>query len=655
MNILTNILIKGDVFLEYAFFSFEFLFRNETNTPALAEYRFALPQGSVISGLKIVTKDGGVIRASVISRSHAENLYEAGGNAILRRLDDEIYSLGLDIEANETVKVIVGVYSPLAICGEEECLAIPLAIALGRGKSENRAEIEIDVHGAALVTCPSHPAVITQNTSGFYVATGKIVADRDFCLNIRREHKNTAVVTRDGVKYQMLCKVYPEPQLTCQKERKYKRLMLIYDGETLTGGAAAAAKELVCALCDEFDGEYAVIMGEGEFRSITAGFCRLKEDYLITRISGFGQQGEILSKEQLRKSIDAETLPIFICGGELLQNPFGSEFEKSGMCAVTLGGTSFCKKAKEISMRCGGRHRHIFGRDDIKECARQIISDFSKEAEEVNAVIKGGDALVTVGDSNSGILIYAEGAGEPQINDIQIIYGENRHRVVLDKVEVYRSFAPIGLVCANYIYKKLEERLSVCSPEDIYKIRRQMEDIGVRFSALNSETALAAEYNGAVPRAMRVIIDDKACRSFEAFEGRNSAFRERDVAVSQAEEKRKIVLYAESIARSLRANGAICAAGEINKEAIRYQTLICCLALVAAGFADEYREVISRGEKYLAQFGKEFKITYNMAEAGEKLDAMIGSRTAVADGIPDILTAAQLLWQNVREKEPYFC
>lgn len=656
MNILTKTLIKGEVFLEYAFFSFEFLFENETDTPALAEYRFPLPEGSVISSLKIVTKDRGVVRASVISRSHAENLYEAGGIAVLRRLDNEIYSLGVDVEAKENIKVIVGVYSPLAVCGEEVSLVIPLAIALGRGKSKNCAEIELDIHDAEAATCPSHPARINQNKSGFYVETGEILADRDFCLNIRGRRKNTAIVTRDGVKYQMLCKVYPEKQLDTPKERKYKKLMLVYDSKTLTAGAAAAAKELVCTLCDQFDGEYAVIMADGEFCSITDGFCRFEENELIARISGFGYRGEMFLNEQLRKKIDEETLPIFICGGELSQDPFGSEFEKSGICTVTLGGTSFCKKAKEISALCGGRHRHIFGGDNIKECAQRIMSDFCREADdEIKAVIKGGDAFVAGGDANSGILIYAEGVGEPQINDIQVICGEKRQRVLLNKVEVYRSFAPIGLVCADYVYKELNKRLSVCLPEEIYEIRRQMEEVGVRFSALNCETAMAAEYSNALPGAMRVILDDGACRSFEAFGGRNSAFKEKDIAASQIEENKKMKLYAELIARNLRANGAICASGEINKEAVRYQTLICCLALVSAGFAEEYKEIVIRAERYLAQFGKEFKITYDMAKAREKLGAIIAPRDTDLDGIPDILTAAQLLWQNTREKEAYFC
>lgn len=101
------------------------------------------------------------------------------------------------------------------------------------------------------------------------------------------------------------------------------------------------------------------------------------------------------------------------------------------------------------------------------------------------------------------------------------------------------------------------------------------------------------------------------------------------------------------IITGIHANGGIFADGELNVETQKQQTLICLLALSAAGLLEKYSEVTKAAEKYLSGYSYSgFNFTKNSAEAKSVLKNIFGDEPIVLQGRPDLLTAGRFIWQN---------
>lgn len=490
MNLLTEVKVKGEVFCEYAFLSFDFMFQNKTETAVSAEYSFKLPENAVISDMKIIDAEGKVIKASVVSLTHASAIWNSSNSAILRRIDTTEYKLNLGSITRGGCHIVLSVYAALKKSGNKYNFHIPLC--------GDCAEVELLVRGAELddVISSTHEITKVKKTEGVYTTTGRFNADTEFSITVfNSERTNSAIVVQDGFGGEMLCRLYPDNSL------------VIADGGKLK------------VLCDA-----------------------------------------------------AETV---------------------------------------------------------------VISGPTEE--------------------DSGITLYVRYVGDMPPRGFEIEYMGRRMHMSLDRGEVYKSFAPIGLVCAEHLYSVLCRRLSVCAADEVWEIRAEMERIGVKFSAVNSETALVAVVDGGRPETVRVVIPEPL-RDMPVELYGSDMFNENDALLTLNMSKAILDMYTDVIVVSMRSNGGIFTGGELNPNLQKQQTLICLLALVSAGRIESMAAFAERAAVFLNGYSyRGMSFTKDRAEADKILEAVFGKVAAVFQPRPDLLTAARLLWQVERQTRGHFC
>ncbi len=640
MKLLKNTFINGEIYEEYAFLSYEFEFENSGGDAVVADYIFDIPQNSHISDMKIVTKDGRIIKTTVTAVS-----YIAGAccgetpYAVLRHAADGRCLLGIKEAAQGCCRIMIDVYTPLPRVEDEQRLVIPVS---------GLASIQIILNTEAEAISATHN--IAEQNDGIRLIKAK--ADRDFCLVLRNAPmRNSAIAVRNDFDGEMLCKLYPSAQFYKETAQRFCRILFIYDGTgSLVGGAANAAREAILAMAEGFKKEYALVLAADTPRLASDGFVEYRADELIELLADVPKLGGSLAEafEYAKQYIADDVLPVLVCGSRLIEGSYAAKqaaelLKESGMCAVTVGARAAAGRLPDAIGQCGGRCGSIFGADDVRKRALQLLHSFMLPmSDAIEVICHGADASI-IGNSSSvydGVSVYAAYRGEAKPKEFILKNGDVAERFVLEQIPTYKSFAPVRLVRAAELTRKAMRQLEFCSPDEVMGIRRYMEEVGVEFSALNSETALIAS-GGTTAEAIRVIVGDTRLPDEDVFRDRVSMFREAEVA-DAGERARLAEICTDVIIRSIRSDGAICAGGEIIRELRVKQTLICILALVASGRYEEFKGVIDAARNYIGEYElKDISFTSRADEAAELLRSL--RQSAVFDEPTDILTAALLL------------
>lgn len=662
MNLLKKVNISGEIFLEYAFLTYELCFA-ETDVHTRAEYIFALPKWAVVSDVKIICSDGRRIETSVISATHAARLEETATTAVLRRIDATTYSISIgDLGAG--IKTLrLKAYVQLDAGADERRLIIPLAARMGGGMQNSAvAKISLILRGVEengiMYESPTHRIGASGVGNDIEIETEEIPSDRDFCLRIKGGAKrNSAIVSRGNFGGELLCAIYPDENFKNRILRKFKRSLFIFDATgSLLYGADSAARELLCAIAEETDGEFVVVVAGETPTMITDGFCRASSkniSKLIKSVSGIRVTGGSLS-EALNYAgtlMKEDTQAILISGTELSEGRITIDaakdiFERGRLSVVTLGASSRGEDINALTEICGGKREHIYGRDNIKLRAKSILNNLKLRAFEQAEVCTERGAAYIIDASEERIIIFAKYSGEVTPRKFFIKQGGEEQMALAENISVYQSFAPIGLACGTMMCSQLEQRLRDCRADEIWRIKEQMEKIGIKYSVLNSETALAAVLGGQRPATIRVCIGGGGCNSYEVFAEKNSVFGEMDGGnITKRQERELLYAYLDIIIKSMRSDGAICADGEINQQLRRRQTLVALLTLSASGLLEEYRNFTEKASEYLGDFSfSELNFTYDRAEASRMLKQLWGESEAICtSGIPDLLTACRCL------------
>lgn len=607
MSIQTDIKVNGEVYMNYAFLNYEISFRSET--VVAAEYSFSLPEGAVISGVKLVDETGRITNMSVIPISHAAALYEAAETIILRKIDKSKYSVNIGRVTEKGFCITFKIYVPIS-----KGLTIPMSAKGGVG------EAELYLHNIYDFSSPTHPLKTGKNGNAVVVSTGKIATDRDFKLNIAADKTtNSAIVAENAIGGEMLCRLnIPVP------ERKFERLLLAYD-KSLTGGALSAAREFICSAAEVFDGCVIVAEKDDDF-SLVANITDLGSDRISSLMYAMNNPQE--DRFNIRE-LGEETLKLLLCRRDCGEVIFHT---------VTFGG---------IAREAAGEE-HIYGRDDINKRAEEIIKKFSVPKSDISIFAKEAEAEIVSADE-TGCMAYVKYIGDIPLS-FEVSRGKKREKIRIDKAEIYRSFAPIDLVKADLLCEKYNTMLRVCEPWKIPHIRSKIEEIGVRCSMLNSETALAAVMGKGKPCPVRIhIINNEA----DVFADRISMFKEDDAVYTKAESAYIISMCREILYMSVHSCGGAYTAGELNSESQKYQTLICYLAFMATG---EDKRICDVLKEFLGGYKhKGMKPAETKEEADRMLCEEFGSGRIVLGGVPDFLTAAKSLWQIKRKNNSIFC
>lgn len=626
MKLLKKTVINGEIYEEYAFLSYEFVFENKGDNTIIADFAFEIPKGASISGMRIGTSDGRLINTTVTAVS------------LLAQTFDGRCLLSLKEQPQSKERVFIDVYTSLPGINDEQSLIIPIS---------GSAQISLVINSRAEAFSPTH--TICEATGGLRKITAE--ADRDFCLKLLNAPRvNSALAVRHDFGGELLCKFYPSPSFYKACTEKIKKLLFIYDATgSLRGGAVGASREAVLAMAESFGKEYVLIAAKDAPTFEIRGEFEPLADKLIEVLAAEPKFGGSLSEcfELASKYADAETLPVLICGDRLLEGEYAARaavrcFKDRGLCVLTFGSGKASAYIESAAKQCGGSCESVFGMDNVKKCAADILKSFILRTTSAISVKCNTAKTAVVGNPLSvydGVSVYASYETETEPRSFVLQNGDCREEFVLDKIPVFASFAPIKLALAAALAEAAQQKAELCDSDEIIELKKYIEDIGVRYSLLNSETALIAESETG-GKAIRVSIENKR-NDFDTFAGRESMFKE--TALSDEKEKlKRIALCKALIIKSVRADGAICANGELVRDIRMRQTLICMLALVAARSLDEYKGIINAAKNYIGEFSFDgISFTTDAKMAASMLKSINFGKGC--DTPTDILSAALML------------
>ena len=611
MNILQNIKITGEVFSGHAFLSYVLSFESQ-NKNVSAEYVFSLPEGAQISAFKICV-NGKIINSKVVTASHASMLLNGrDAYAVLKKVNTCEYMLTLGALNDGKCDILLTAYVPL----NKSRMILPLTKnGYGNNVSQHKVSICLNVvdGNSGDISSPTHNIIVNKKSDGCAeVSAENIAANRDFCLDIKgRDNKNSAVLVEGVNGGEMLCRVCLQ-DLDCIKPKK---LLLIFDMDCgFSKGESQLARSFVYYGARSFDGSFAVMSGN---KFITDGFIKNNDENINALLYK-------LSDTEVGDSTDiwAETNDaVVVC--------------VTNSDSVIRDDKTYCVSVGNIKKLSA---QHIYPDDNIPEIARESIEYFVNQSGYENIRVNCGkaDAEVISISEDGAVTAYVRYAGVCP-DTIEIVCGNAKTVAYISNIKVYKSYSPLRLVYADKRIKQLEKRLLSCSVEEIQNIREDMERIGIKYSALNTETALAAAMGG-VNAVIKTIIPSDADNTFDIGANATSMFRETQSVVPSDEFAKKC---ADLIVRSIRADGAICADGETDSVIRNRQTEICLMALIVAN-VKTYEGVMTALEN------KKTDIDY----AKGFLTRVFGEPTYIPeDTKPDLLTAARALWQWAYNKK----
>ena len=646
MNLLERIKIKGEIFAEYAYLTFELGFKDAGGEFA-AEYIFRLPGGACVSNMRIVDADGRVVSARIAAASHISRVCEKRCMACLRKTNDDTYILRID-ELKGPCRVMISLYttaeSPLGI----RRLSIPLsAVSVAERGVERTADIDILARGAEDITCPTHDIDCLKVSDGILISAHGIAADRDFCIEYSDiSAENSAIAATDGICGEMLCRIFPESRFFAEKKEKV--LFILDESGSLTGAALSAAREFICCAAAHCKRHAVAVAGES-LRWVTDGFCEYEEtsDRLYTGLSSVTPGGSLTELiPRIKAEIGTDILPILISGPELTEGGLAVEaaaklISKSGMCSVTFGACGGCVSAAELAEVCGGSCVNVYGGENIEDAAERIMRRFLNPLRGEIEIIAGSGSVTVKqpcaeGDSAAAVVSFS---GDYPPDELDVRCGKIKETVRIPHPAIYKSFSPIGLLCASALSAELSEQLIYCDPDRAQEIKLEIEKVGVRYSALNSETAYVAELSGNVCGVIGAVVPQSGMLFPEVFEGRASMFREDD------EKNDKLSgVCSRMLIGCMRSDGAICAPGELNPDRRLLQTLIAYLALTVSGEIRSDGDFERAAKNYIND--REtcgLKFTRDKRCAAEMLKEFFDGDAPVIDKAPDFYTAARLL------------
>ena len=130
-------------------------------------------------------------------------------------------------------------------------------------------------------------------------------------------------------------------------------------------------------------------------------------------------------------------------------------------------------------------------------------------------------------------------------------------------------------------------------------------------------------------------------------------FKEDDAVYTRAESTYIVSMCREIVYMNIRSCGGIYTSGELDTTMQKYQSLVCCLALMAAG---EDRRICDMLKLFLEGYTHNgMMLTENREEADKMLREEFGNERLIFGGVPDLLTAAKTLWQMKRKNNSIFC
>ncbi len=537
------------------------------------------------------------------------------------QISPTLYALSKEgMKAKEEMQILLELLLPLAVRADGVRFVFPLT----GDESIRDAAVTLQLYmGQAGVTGSSlsHPVRLEEEQKET-VVRGEFLADRDFVLDVKIPLKKSVGVLQEkpeeSIGIYRLC----TENTTQYHGRKKERVLLCLSD---CGGYAQLQdwrmqKELCYRLVQALPAGTSVqIMAE---EPLFENFLPTGEETLSRVFDALavtpkgGEKWGNLSNEQ-------DTLVLVLSdGGSHVQLPCNRQVH-----LLTLGNAAFSPLAEYWERRGCGKHLHFYP-EDITECKAQAVIGrllLSGAPVEVTALDGSAQEVLALSDNMEygGYLDVAVRFTGRAPDRFQVWQdGVEKETIGVTELTCYSHFPMAQKLYAGEKIKRLEDLLARTDAGTVSNIKKQIEDLSVRYEILSKETMLAVADRQGEKQGVAVRFGFYG----KGMAPRRTIFGERNTCHSSQKECLSV------LHQSIRSNGGIFDADALTYEMRAEQTAWTILALYTIKEKDRaWLPVIMSGEAYI----KNVALKGTVGWLYEKRGSLAAYRKELKECLPD--------------------
>ncbi|MBQ2614657.1 MAG: hypothetical protein IJB80_04965 [Clostridia bacterium] len=545
MNLIQQMTVDGELQFGYAHLTVGYTFHNPQNQPISLHYFFPLPEGGLVTGLQLLRENGTLTRAKVCGVSD-ENLLCSGVS--LRRISTNLCCLSLgDLQQGGIRKLLLELLIPL----QEGRLVFPL----GMSGTDDRLVYQEDCRIEMELHCPRqqgqirslfHPVEVRQEGDGTTISA-VVTAGEDFVLELGTSKAPATALIQEN--WQEKIGLY---HLNIQNPERYirkkvERVLLLLDTDGVEErNQFALVRELFLRVLQAIPQGMPVQMVFGSawlkpILSKATPFCDAVVEQAISALADCPMQGDLGALLQTVPQ-EEETLTFLISAGTKI--PVGMDLGKVHLCTI---GRSVATPLREV---WEGEHTHYYPQENLPQRTAAMLKRLCNQTKPITVTAVDGTPrdlmILSVGDGDMEAVACSSGSLPTAFS----IWQEN---VCIETISVKQQQVYAHLPMAEQIYAAarladLRRLKKLVGPESQLAIKKQMEEIGVRYGVLSEETMFVVSGetgNAAIPVSLVLSPKKQGVRT--------GIFRED----GEKTDKENIHRYIQILREHLRSDGSV--------------------------------------------------------------------------------------------------
>ena len=599
MNLLKQITLDGQIRFGYAHLKAVYTFENEYHQTISPRCVFPVPEGGQITGFQVLTSEGKLVRASVCP------LTETSGKSSVRltRLSPVSYCLQWDsMEAETGLQQLLELLLPLAPRGGRR-LVFPL------GGDGYTAEIYLYMgQSQARVFSLSH-AITVRETETETVVSAHLVSGRDFVLDMEAMPQVSCGLAQEqwGESIGIYRLVSEKPELYQGAPKRQVLLLLDHTG-LRDGQAQRMVKELLFRVVQALPTGMPVqaILAGSPQTPVFEEFTPAGENTaqaLFDALADCGADGDVCAMLE-HPLITPETFVLLISGGipAGLSRLLRGRKPPVGVQLFTLGNSSHTPLAEHWQRAGYGLHTHFYPEDLTEERVQQAVSRLLCCGAAVQVTPADGTAqelLLLDGDiaADGYLELAVRTAGQLPRGFTLWQGGIEKETLWLNQLQTYEHFPMAVQLYASEKLKCLEYLSRRTDAGSMMAIKKQMEEVSLRYGVLSSETMLQVETKDGQKKGMPVTLSLHG----GSMTGRRTIFGEKGNHTHSREEKAVLRETCLDILRQgIHSDGGIYNPDVLSEKERTEQTALAVIAFCLAKEKDRaLLPVVKAGERYL--------------------------------------------------------
>ncbi|MEG2669412.1 MAG: hypothetical protein RR957_03020 [Oscillospiraceae bacterium] len=515
MDILKHTKVSGSIFCEYAYFMHELCYFNKNDEMVARYYDIVLPEGAMISDLKVVDNSGTALNGKIALTEEAKKAHIVninGASIKLVRTSATTYRLlASGVFRGDITTILLSYYIILRTSKFATWFNLPFAetftdVTLTFENPENILMIE----------SPTHLLNIKKMEKYWTAELTALPKTIDLALKIEYNipHINTVYATNSMFGENLaFYKLFPK---FAKRDSELKDLLFILDAtRTIPGNVFIAARDALLAMLRNLpEGQNFQIMlcspelsfFFDEYQLPTDDVLRNVIDILID-LKNFKNKGSLNLVGTEFRFINENITPIIVTHGVCKAKARVLEYayltlKDTGASVVSLG--NHCDNVfwTEFSKITKGSMHHIYSTEDFTSTCKNAIQKINGhrfdnlEIMSIGMGLFGGEIIQDVRSSiykgESLDIIVKSSGGMPSKF---LLKGENGFSEIIcvEQSYLFENFNLISLMYAERKMRELMVLLQEASPGSWRRLKKIMGDISLKYGLISSETSFVVE------------------------------------------------------------------------------------------------------------------------------------------------------------------